>query len=464
MLKGLEVSEVRFSEVLKADDSFRTDAEFFSKKDLIIIEQLQRLNFRKLKDVVNKIDVGFVGTMKNHYTESQNDPILLQTKNINEFTVGLDDVLHIDSDFHHELNKSQIHKGNVLIARSGSFGKASIWLEDYVVNSSDIIIVECSKEINPYYVVAFLNSEFGKTQLFRFASGGLQGHVNLTILENLIIPLLSSDFQSQIASLVKSAHTKLVESKSLYAQAEDTLLCELGLKDWQPKNEAVSIKTFSDFASSGRLDAEFYQSKYDELFEKLSKFPQLKIKDIINYPVSSGSTPKAGDSEYYSDEKTGIPFLRAVDIIQSRIDLNDLMYIKSRVHNGLLKRTQLHKGDVLFSIAGTVGRCGIFDYDFEANINQAIAILRFDESVVKHLYVVQFFNSKVGQLVIEKYARQGLQTNLNLEELSDLPIPILPQETQKQIAELIQTSFALRQESKQLLESAKRMVEEEIEK
>ena len=49
------------------------------------------------------------------------------------------------------------------------------------------------------------------------------------------------------------------------------------------------------------------------------------------------------------------------------------------------------------------------------------------------------------------------------EDILNLPIPILPQETQKQIAELIQTSFALRQESKQLLESAKLAVEEEIE-
>ena len=176
------------------------------------------------------------------------------------------------------------------------------------------------------------------------------------------------------------------------------------------------------------------------------------------------STPKAGDSQYYTDHKNGIPFLRAVDIIQSRVDMSDLLYIKSDVHNGLLNRTQLKKNDVLFSIAGTVGRCGIFDYDFEANINQALAIIRFDESVVKHLYVIQFFNSKIGQLLIEKYARQGLQTNLNLEEVSNLYLPVISMEIQTLIAEKIQKSFDLRKQSKQLLEQAKRMVEEEIEK
>ena len=453
-MKGLEVSEVRFSEVLKADDSFRTDAEFFSKKDLILIEQLQRLNFRKLKDVVNKIDVGFVGTMKNHYTESQNDPILLQTKNINEFTVGLDDVLHIDSDFHHELNKSQIHKGNVLIARSGSFGKASIWLEDYVVNSSDIIIVECSKEINPYYVVAFLNSEFGKTQLFRFASGGLQGHVNLTILENLIIPLLSSDFQSQIASFVKSAHTKLVESKSLYAQAEDTLLCELGLKDWQPKTESVSIKTFSDFASSGRLDAEFYQQKYDELEGKIKSVPYKAISELQTFNargvqpdyISNGSVSVVNSKhilenglDYENFEKTTTDFLK--DNEKAAIKQNDIL---------------------IYTTGANIGRTQPYLLSEPAIASNHVNILRLNE--VNPLYAAFVLNSKIGRLQTEKACTGSAQAELYPSDIENFLLPILSEKTQDTIANLIQKSFELRAESKQLLEQAKQMVEAEIEK
>ena len=445
------MSEVRFSEVLKADDSFRTDAEFFSKKDLIIIEQLQRLNFRKLKDVVNKIDVGFVGAMKNHYTESQNDPILLQTKNINEFTVDLDDVLHIDSDFHHELNKSQIHKGNVLIARSGSFGKASIWLEDYVVNSSDIIIVECSKEINPYYVVAFLNSEFGKTQLFRFASGGLQGHVNLTILENLIIPLLSSDFQSQIASLVKSAHTKLVESKSLYAQAEDTLLCELGLKDWQPKNEAVSIKSFSDFASSGRLDAEYYQSKYDEIEERIKSVPHKTLNEIADIQ----------DSNFNPKAKVVYKYIELANIGTS----GEITGCTEDLGENLPSRARriVHSADVLVSsIEGSLQSCAIVSKEYDGALcSTGFYVLKAVTMNPESLLIL--LKSEIMQQLLKKGCSGTILTAISKDEFNHVIIPILPQETQKKIAELIQTSFALRQESKQLLEGAKLAVEQEIE-
>lgn len=465
MLKGLEVSVVRFSEIDLGD---RIDADYFTKANLHIERELKNLHSHELREFGDFVASAFYPAATQLYSVGDT-PFIRCVDCINYpfITKSQDDLFEkIPMSFVQENNGiNLLGKNDIVITKVGSPCYASLVYEhDIVALSRTVMGLKNIQGINPFYLLVYLRSKYGFSQLLRARELTIQYQLTLERVRRILVYLPSSDFQQRIESLVKSAHTKLAESKSLYAQAEDTLLSELGLKDWQPKNKAVSIKSFSDFASSGRLDAEYYQSKYDELFEKLSKFPQIKIKDIINYPVSSGSTPKAGDSEYYSDEKTGIPFLRAVDIIQSRIDLNDLMYIKSRVHNGLLKRTQLHKGDVLFSIAGTVGRCGIFDYDFEANINQAIAILRFDESVVKHLYVVQFFNSKVGQLVIEKYARQGLQTNLNLEELSNLPIPILPQDTQKQIAELIQTSFALRQESKQLLESAKLAVEAEIER
>ena len=52
----------------------------------------------------------------------------------------------------------------------------------------------------------------------------------------------------------------------------------------------------------------------------------------------------------------------------------------------------------------------------------------------------------------------------NLDELSNLSIPILPEAIQTKIASLIQQSFEYKAQSKQLLEDAKRMVESEIEK
>ncbi len=129
----------------------------------------------------------------------------------------------------------------------------------------------------------------------------------------------------------------------------------------------------------------------------------------------------------------------------------------------MLKRTQLKQNDFLFSIAGTVGRCSIFEHNFEANINQAVAILRFKHEKMNPYYLMVLFNSKLGKEFVEKYARQGVQTNLNLSEVGDLSIPMIDVEIQNQIADLIQQSFSLKAENERLLELAKRAVEIAIE-
>lgn len=66
-------------------------------------------------------------------------------------------------------------------------------------------------------------------------------------------------------------------------------------------------------------------------------------------------------------------------------------------------------------------------------------------------------------LSVEKYSRQGLQTNLNLSEVGDLSIPIIDSDTQSKVSGLITESFKLKAESEKLLNTAKRAVEIAIE-
>lgn len=466
-MEGLEISVVKLSQVVKASYSTRWDSFYFQKEFL-----KDELKFKswKLLESIAKIKSGT--TPKDRDENLKEGVILLKTNDIRN-NIMIDkgnDFFYISESTNKEMLSSQVESNDILINIVGAttevVGRVALIPENFKksnITQAMSFIRLTDLNYTPAFLFIFFQTKYGLKQTRRIARPTGQYNINNIELGSYRIPPVSESFQSIIESLVKSAHSKLEQSKSLYAQAENLLLEELGLKDWQPKNNIHTTKKYSDFVNSGRLDAEYYQSKYDEIERELARFEQIKIKDLINYPVSSGSTPKSGDSQYYADSESGTPFLRAVDIVESRVDTNDLLYIKKNVHNGLLKRTQLKKGDVLFSIAGTVGRCGIFDYDFEANINQAVAILRFDEAKLKHLYVIQYFNSRIGQLIIQKYARQGLQTNLNLDELSNLPIPLLPEAIQTQIATLIQQSFECKAESKKLLEEAKRMVEEEIE-
>ena len=458
-MKGLEISEIRLSEVLNDNDDFRIHSEYFKKRFNNITS-----NSIKLSDIAIIAD----GDHSKFPSNQKQEYRYFQAKDIKDnFLCIPANGVFVSKEYFMQNKRSHILEESVLISIMGNIGDIAITPKGFkpALCNRAIAIIKYIKVLNPYYVFAYLITNDAFENIERIKNGGVQQRINLDVLGKIKVPILPQSFQLQIEQMVKYAHAKLEESKQLYTEAENMLLEELGLKNWQPKNENINVKTLSEsFLSSGRLDAEYYQSKYDEVKQKITNFKSIKLKDLVKYPVSSGSTPRAGASDYYTDADNGIPFIRAVDIINSQVQTDNFIYIKSNVHNGILKRTRLKKGDVLFSIAGTVGRCGIFDYDFEANINQALAILRFDETIIKHLYLIFFFNSYIGQLIIEQYSRQGVQTNLNLDELSNLEIPILPMLIQNEISAKIQRSFALKKESKSLLEQAKTMVENEIEK
>lgn len=315
-----------------------------------------------------------------------------------------------------------------------------------------MIRVKKDSGFNESFLYVFFNTEIGRNVIFRKINGTVPLTIDKESIKSLSIPLVPSSFQQKIESLVKSAHAKLAESKALYAQAEDTLLSELGLKDWQPKNEAVSIKTFSDFASSGRLDAEYYQSKYDELFEKLSKFDYKRLGDIVS--VKKSVEP---GSESYIDN--GIPFIRVSDVTQFGIAETDL-HLSAKEFS--LESLRPHKDTILFSKDGSIGIAYKCEQDLDIITSGALLHLDVKDYVLPD-YLTLILNSIIVQLQAERDSNGAIIQHWKPDDIKRVIIPVLPQDIQKQISELIQRSFALRQESRQLLEQAKTSVEREIE-
>ncbi len=462
MLEGLEISEVSNLEIVFEN---RFDSEYFQKKFLKTEKFLtSKINF--------KIGEKFKVTDGEHgsVTFQESGVKYLTAENVKNGYVDISTIRYVDDEVNRRNARASVEVGDILISIKGTLGEVAVaekWLLPANMNRDVAIIKPLVEGIPSEIVTLFLMSKYGEIQSLRCGSGGVQQMITLERLRKFIIPEFSESFSTLLSNLYQECQSNRINSKALYQEAENLLLSELGIDEnvfKVSKNEVVTnVKTFANFENSWRLDAEYYQPKYERLENSFKRFEQITIKNLVNYPVASGTTPKSGDSTFYTDISDGVAFVRAVDIKENRVSINDVNYIRKEVHNGVLKRTKLYKGDVLFSIAGTVGRCGIFESNCEANINQACAILRFDENIVKRLYVILFFNSTIGQTIIEKYARQGVQTNLNLDELANLNIPILPMELQERIIQKIQESFSLKSQSEQLLILAKRAVELAIE-
>lgn len=453
-MEGLEISVVKFSEIRSKNFDFRIDSEYFKKEYILIENLIKKNNCKDLSELSFKISDG------THFTPNyiENGVKFLSALNVSDNYFDLETGFkYISQEEHKSLySRCNPESGDVLLRKVGvGLRKACVVpqnIEEFSIFVS-VALIKC-KEINPYYLSTYINTSLGQEQLFRFNKGISQPDLHLEDISRLKVPIFSDTFQSKIESIVKSAHAKLEESKSLYSQAEDLLLGELGLKDWQPKNTLYTTKKFSDFAQSGRLDAEYYQPKYDDLFERLQKVDCKTIKEIqiINY---RGFQP-----EYVENGK--IDVINSKHILEDGLDYENFEKTDEVSFNNAV-RAQVKYGDILtYTTGANIGRTQVYLSEKKAMASNHVNMLRVRD--VNPIYLALVLNSKIGRMQTEKSSTGSAQVELYPDDLASFIIPILPEQIQKKIASLIQQSFECKAQSKQLLEDAKRMVETEIEK
>ncbi|MBC8527321.1 MAG: restriction endonuclease subunit S [Candidatus Cloacimonetes bacterium] len=213
-----------------------------------------------------------------------------------------------------------------------------------------------------------------------------------------------------------------------------------------------------------RIDPHFYRPEFIEFYEKLEK-SKFKTIGEISEKVTSGATPLSkGDS--YTTQKEGIPFIRSGDINEDKsINFDEVLYIKKDIHEKKLKGSKLKKGDLLIAIVGaTIGQVSIYDYDREANINQAIALVRLNEEVNSE-YVKAFMISTLGQKQLVRIKRPVARANINLDEIRSIKIILPTLEIQNHIVKIIDNAYKIKKqkekETQQLLDSFEDLLHKE---
>lgn len=184
--------------------------------------------------------------------------------------------------------------------------------------------------------------------------------------------------------------------------------------------------------------------------------PNATIAEVTSL-VTKGTTPTTLGRAFTSQ---GIGFIKAECISSDGSLITEKQVYIDGDTDQLLKRSRLQKDDILFSIAGVIGRTALVHQDaLPANTNQAIAILRPDTSKIipRFLYYTvrakEFQDHSLGHVV------QTAQANVSLGVLSAAPIWLPPLPTQRRITGILSAYDELIDNSKRrikILESMAR--------
>lgn len=446
----MQYSIVKYSNVLKQED-LRIDADYYKPKYLRDDAELN-----KYKSVLIE-DCAFVTDGQHGYHEvDENSPIMhLTAKNAKNWfadSIGADRLAKWVDD---KNKRSSLKENDLILSTRGTVGFCALVKKDVLPANIDQDVARLaidSKDVMPEYVLTFLNSEFGQDWLQRNTTGMVQQGLSLQKVRRTPVPVLDIEFQEYIRSHVILAYNAIKDSENYFKNAQDVLLSELGLSSWQPKHQLFFVKNYSEADKAGRIDAEYFQPKYDEIVKAIKNYPggYSIVKEKFK---QNKSIFKPNPTQTYQYVEIG-----SINVATGEISASDVVGAELPDN---AKRV-LRKDDVIVSKVRTYrGAMAIVDQDGLIG-SGAFTVLRENGQINKET-LLTFLRSK-PLLVWSLKPNTGTSYPVILDEdILNLPIPLFSEETQLRVTQKITESFNLRKQSKRLLECAKRAVEIAIE-
>ena len=165
----------------------------------------------------------------------------------------------------------------------------------------------------------------------------------------------------------------------------------------------------------------------------MENIKRVQLSEIAEL-ITKGTTPTTLGYEFQDE---GVNFLKIECFDEIGNYLPDKAAHISEECNEKLKRSQLKRGDVLFSIAGAIGRVGIVTEEMlPANTNQALAIIRINRDDVYLPYIKLILTSPIVKKQFERKKQGVAQLNLSLKDINELSIPLPDKEKQIEYANL----------------------------
>lgn len=160
----------------------------------------------------------------------------------------------------------------------------------------------------------------------------------------------------------------------------------------------------------------------------------VKLGEIASL-ITKGTTPTTLGFDFVDE---GINFIKIESISEEGSFIsNKFNHITSECDNKL-SRSRLQKNDLLFSIAGAIGRTAIVTDDIlPANTNQALALIRIPEGVINYSYLKYVLQSSVVSDQFENRKQGVAQLNISLKDVANFNIPLPSQAAQQMIVEIL---------------------------
>jgi len=342
-------------------------------------------------------------------TDENGNHILIATNCIrNEHLYPLyEKIRFLNEDTYQTWFRAHPLPGDIIFVNKGTPGRVCLVPDpvDFCI-AQDMMAFRVNSEIvYNKYLLAVLRSEKIQNQINATTVGDVIPHFKKQHLHEIKIPIPPMSIQKMIGDYY-------------FLFCEKKVLSEKINRNLQEQLKAI-------------FDAWFY--KMEPFGGEEPKGTEYIPLEKLCVAVTKGTTPTTLGMSF-TDE--GINFIKGETILDNHgFDRSKLSFISEDTHEKL-KRSQIENGDIVFTIAGTLGRFALVDESMiPANTNQAVAIIRSKCIAPEYLY--SFFLGNWHNDYYTKRIQQAVQANLSLGTIKSLPIAVLPKVYYKEYLDII---------------------------
>jgi type I restriction enzyme S subunit len=154
--------------------------------------------------------------------------------------------------------------------------------------------------------------------------------------------------------------------------------------------------------------------------------------------VTKGTTPTSIGGGFSSE---GIPFYKVESISDEGHIIPSKCAFIDEQSDALLARSRIQEGDILFSIAGTIGRVAqMTSFDIPANTNQALAIARPNRGRISSSLLFYFLRERSRIDLALSRTVQSVQANFSLSELRSIPLALPKKSSRIALEDILDTT------------------------
>lgn len=357
------------------------------------------------------------------------------------------------------LSYLMLKKDWILVTCSGTLGNVTYTnrnFEKYIATHDLIRIIPNDAKVNKGTLYAFLSCKYGYFQITQSQFGGVVKHVNDEQMKQVIVPVFPTVFQQEVDDLIQQSAKLREQAADALEKAVKIIEDEIGVSPTHYGaycSEFISVKDIAGLFK--RMDSQYQIGNKNLCVEKQNQ-NTVKISEVAK-SIYTGNRGK----RYYV-ENDGVFFLSSSEMMLAN-PKRFCKRISRKTPN--LKELLVSKGTILISRSGSVGNTIIVGDELNGSaVSEHAMRLVVDEEKISPEYVFAYFCTKQGKDSLAILPYGSVIVTLGEEFLGNVDLPVLSDEKQKLIKELVQiysqkNDMAVTNENKAIT-----MVEEEIEK